>query len=177
MRTLRLLTVTAMVAAALVLAPAAHAQTIPTVTVQTRGTTPEGDVAAFVLVASEAVTTGDLEVAFELEETERVGEHVNSNYVPDGSEGVRTAAIPRMGRSRTVAVDTRADGVHEDSRARNGRTNPLTLTILPGPGYEVGTPSSATVRVGDDEAGLGHAGMGIHRRDRLRGCRARRVWR
>lgn len=152
MGTLKLLTVTAMVAAALVLAPAAYAQTIPTVTVRSGQPTPEGDVAIFVLVLSEPVTTGDIEVAYELEETERVGEYVNSNLVPDGSEGVRSATIPRMGRSTTVAVYTRADGVHEDSRARNGRTNPLTLTILQGPGYAVGTPSSGTVRVGDDEA-------------------------
>lgn len=155
MRTLKLLTVTAMVAAALVLAPAAYAQTTPTVTVVAGRPTPEGGVAIFVLMLSEAVTTRDIEVVYELEETERVGEYVNSNLVPDGSEGVRSVMIPRRGNSADVAVWTRADGVHEDSRARNGRTNPLTLTIRPGPGYEVGTPSSGTVRMGDDEADWG----------------------
>ena len=155
MRTLRLLTATAMVAAALVLAPAAHAQTTPTVSVIARQQTTEGDVAVFTLVLSEPATPGDIEVAYELEETERVGEYVNSDLVPDGSEGVRSATIPWRGISADVVVWTVADGVHEDSRARNGRTNPLTLTIRPGPGYEVGTPSSGTVRVGDDEADWG----------------------
>ena len=155
MRTLRLLTATAMVAAALVLAPAAHAEATPTVSVIARQPTTEGDVAVFTLVLSEPASTGDLEVIYELEETERVGEYVNSNLVPDGSEGVRSATIPWRGISTDVVVWTVADGVHEDSRARNGRTNPLTLTIRPGPGYEVGTPSSGTVRVGDDEADWG----------------------
>ncbi len=155
MRTLRLLTVTAMVAAALVLAPAAYAQTTPTVSVMASQPITEGDVAVFMLMISEPVTTGDIDVAYYLEETERVGEHVNSNLVPDGSEGGGIAIIPRAGYSTDVVVWTRADGVHEDSRARNGRTNPLTLTIRPGPDYQVGTPSSATVQVGDDEAGWG----------------------
>ena len=155
MRTLKLLTATAMVAAALVLAPAAYAQTTPTVSVMASQATIEGDVAIFTLMISEPVTTGDIHVVYQLEETERVGEYVNSNLVPDGSEGGGIATIPRSGYSTNVVVWTRADGVHEDSRARNGRTNPLTLTIRPGPDYDVGTPSSATIQVSDDEPGWG----------------------
>ena len=165
MRTLKLLTVTAMVAAALVLAPVANAQTTPTVTVTAGRPTAEGLVAIrpvteggaaiFTLALSEKVSTDDIEVAFELEETERVGEFVNSNLVNDGSEGSHSVKIRQGEDGAELVIRTNADGVHEDSEARNGRTNPLTLTILPGPGYEVGTPSSATHHVTDDEAAWG----------------------
>ncbi len=165
MRTLKLLTVMAMVAAALALAPAASAQTIPTVTV-TAGRpnaeglvaiepVTEGDAAIFTLKLSEKVSEDDIEVAFELEETERVGEFVNSNLVNDGSEGSQTVKIRQGEDGAELVIRTIPDGVHEDSEARNGRTNPLTLTILPGPGYEVGTPSSATHYLSDDEAAWG----------------------
>ena len=158
MRTLKLLTVTAMVAAALTLAPAANAQTLPTVTVTAGRATTEGGAAMFTIALSEKVATDDIEVAFELEETERVGESVNSNLVLDTSEGSHTLKMRRGEDGADLVVRTIADGVHEDSEARNGRTNPLTLTIQPGPGYEVGTPSSATVQVGDDEAIWGTVG-------------------
>ena len=165
MRTLKLLTVTAMVAAALVLAPAANAQTVPTVTViagrpnaeglvAIRPVT-EGGAAIFTIALSEKVSTDDIEVAFELEETERVGEFVNSNLVNDGSEGSHTVKIRQGEEGAELVIRTNADGVHEDSEARHGRTNPLTLTVLPGPGYEVGTPSSAAHYVRDDEAAWG----------------------
>ena len=165
MRTVKLLTVASMVAAALVLAPAANAQTIPTVTVTAGRPTAEGLVAIrpvteggaaiFTLALSEKVSTDDIEVAFELEETERVGEFVNSNLVNDGSEGSHTVKIRQGEDGAELVIRTNADGVHEDSEARHGRTNPLTLTVLPGPGYEVGTPSSATHYVRDDEAAWG----------------------
>ena len=165
MRTLKLLTVTGMVAAALVLAPVANAQTTPTVTVTAGRPTAEGLVAIrpvteggaaiFTLALSEKVFTDDIEVAFELEETERVGEFVNSNLVNDDSEGSHTVKFRQGEDGAELVIRTNADGVHEDSEARNGRTNPLTLTILPGPGYEVGTPSSATHHVTDDEAAWG----------------------
>ena len=165
MRTLKLLTVTAMVAAALVLAPAANAQTTPTVTVTAGQPTAEGLVAIrpvteggaaiFTLALSEKVSDNEIEVAFELEETERVGEFVNSNLVNDGSEGSHTVKIRQGEDGAELVIRTTADGVHEDSEARNGRTNPLTLTILPGPGYEVGAPSSATHYLTDDEAAWG----------------------
>ena len=168
MRTLKLLTVTAMVAAALVLAPVANAQTTPTVTVTAGRPTAEGLVAIrpvteggaaiFTIALSEKVSDNDIEVAFELEETERVGEFVNSNLVNDGSEGSHTMKIRRGEDGAELVIRTIADGVHEDSEARNGRTNPLTLTLLPGPGYEVGTPSSATHHVTDDEAAWGTVG-------------------
>ena len=165
MRTLKLLTVTAMVAAALVLAPAANAQTVPTVTViagrpnaeglvAIRPVT-EGGAAIFTIALSEKVTTDDIEIAFELEETERVGESVNSDLVIDDSEGSHTLKIRRAEDGAEIVVRTIADGVHEDSEARDWRTNPLTLTLRPGPGYEVGTPASATVHVIDDEAAWG----------------------
>ena len=165
MRTLKLLTVTAMVAAALVLAPAANAQTVPTVTViagrpnaeglvAIRPVT-EGGAAIFTIALSEKVSTDDIEVAFELEETERVGEFVNSNLVNDGSEGSHTVKIRQGEEGAELVIRTNADGVHEDSEARHGRTNPLTLTVLPGSGYEVGTPSSAAHYVRDDEAAWG----------------------
>ena len=154
-----------MVAAALVLAPAANAQTVPTVTViagrpnaeglvAIRPVT-EGGAAIFTIALSEKVSTDDIEVAFELEETERVGEFVNSNLVNDGSEGSHTVKIRQGEEGAELVIRTNADGVHEDSEARHGRTNPLTLTVLPGPGYEVGTPSSAAHYVRDDEAAWG----------------------
>ena len=155
MRTLKLLTVAAMVAAALVLAPVANAQTLPTVTVTAGRATTEGGAAMFTIALSEKVSTDDIEIAFELEETERVGESVNSNLVLDTSEGSDTVKIRRGEKGAELVIRTIADGVHEDSEARDGRTNPLTLTILPGPGYEVGTPSSATVQVSDDEPAWG----------------------
>ena len=147
-----------MVAAALVLAPVATAQTLPTVTVTAGRDITEGSAAIFTIALSEKVTTDDIEIAFELEEIERVGESVNSDLVLEGSEGSHTLKIRRGEDGAELVVRTIADGVHEDSEARDGRTNPLTLTIRPGPGYEVGTPSSATVQVSDDEAAWGTVG-------------------
>ena len=150
MRTLKLLTIAAMVAAVLALAPPANAQDLPTVTVTAGPAITEGERAAFRFVLSEPAES-DLEVHYELEETERVADFVNSDLVPDPSEGSRTVTFP-AGRSEVgVIILTTADGVHEDSQARDGRTNPLTATIQAGSGYTIGDPSSATVQVGDDE--------------------------
>ncbi|MCE2532537.1 MAG: hypothetical protein J4F44_08790, partial [Acidimicrobiia bacterium] len=121
-------------------------------------TTPMSDMAMLTLALSEKVSDNDIELAFELEETERVGEFVNSNLVNDGSEGSQTVKIRQGEDGAELVIRTISDGVHEDSEARNGRTNPLTLTLLPGPGYEVGTPSSATHYVIDDEAAWGTVG-------------------
>ena len=115
----------------------------------------EGGAAIFTIALSEKVTTDDIEIKFELEETERVGESVNSDLVIDDSEGSHTVKIRRAEDGAEIVVRTIADGVHEDSEARDWRTNPLTLTLRPGPGYEVGTPASATVHVIDDEAAWG----------------------
>ena len=101
----------------------------------------------------------DLVVGFVLEEVERVGSWVNPDLVPDVAEGAGSVRIPAGDSSAVVSVATTADGVHEDSSARYGRTNPLTFTIRPGSGYVVGDPSSATVEVGDDEARVGSVGF------------------
>ena len=154
MRTLKLLMVMAMVAAALVLAPAVNAQTVPEVTVTAGPAITEGERALFRFELSEPAVR-DLQVEYELEEIERVGEWVNSDLVPDPTEGSRTVTF-LQGRSEVgVIILTTSDGVHEDSEARDGRTNPLTVTIQEGQDYTVGDPSSATVQVGDDEAEWG----------------------
>ena len=158
MRTLKLLKaaamVMAMVAAALVLAPAANAQTIPTLTVIAGPAITEGGDVRFTIALSEPPTQA-LDVAYELEETERVGESVNSDFVFDGVEGSRTARIRAQDADWRLVLGTGADGVHEDSEARDGRTNSVTFTLREGSGYTVGDPSSATVQVGDDEAEWG----------------------
>ena len=67
MRTLKLLMVMAMVAAALVLAPAASAQSLPEVTVTAGPAITEGERALFRFELSEPAVR-DLQVEYELEE-------------------------------------------------------------------------------------------------------------
>lgn len=154
MRTMKLLTVTAMVAVTLVLAPVVNAQTTPTLTVTAGPAITEGGSIRFFVEPSEPPGQ-DIDIRYDLEETERVGEFVNADFVFDGSERTRTAAV-RSGDSQWgLVLGTVADGVHEDSEARNGRTNTVTFTLLEGTGYTVGEPSSATVEVRDDEAAWG----------------------
>ena len=147
-----------MLAAMLALAPVANAQHLPSVSVLGGGAITEGETARFVVELSEPAVE-DLVVGFVLEEVERVGSWVNSDLVPDVAEGAGSVRIPAGDSSAVVSVATTADGVHEDSSARYGRTNPLTFTIRPGSGYVVGDPSSATVEVGDDEARVGSVGF------------------
>ena len=130
----------------------------PTASVTAGGAIIEGETATFTVELSEPAV-GDVEVGFVLEEIERVGSWVNSDLVPDAAEGAASVTIRAGQSSAVVSVATHADGVHEDSAARYGRTNPLTLSIQPGSGYVVGNPSVATVEVGDDEPQVGSVGF------------------
>ena len=123
MRTLKVVTVASMLVAVLALAPVANAQNLPTVSVTAGAAITEGETADFTL-SLDAVATDDLEVNVTLEETERAGDFVNSNLVPDSAEGARTVTIPEGHLSVVVSVATTADGVHEDFEAREGQTKP-----------------------------------------------------
>ena len=98
--------------AAPTLAPAENAQTLPTVTITAGPATTEGGPAGFTFALARKVTTDDIEVVSELEETERVGESVNSNLVLDTSEGSHTVKIRRGEDGAAFVVRTIAGGVH-----------------------------------------------------------------
>ena len=114
----------------------------------------EGGTATFTLTLSEAATS-TLRVNVDVDEMERVGVGVNANLVPDSAEGLNRVTVRRGAMTATLSIATVADGVHEDSRARTGRTNPLTATIQTGTGYTVGATAEAIVQVKDDEAAWG----------------------
>ncbi|MDE0471677.1 MAG: T9SS type A sorting domain-containing protein, partial [Ekhidna sp.] len=114
----------------------------PVVTIAA-GTSPvtEGTEAAFTLTAAPA-PMANLTVSLSI--TEAAG----SDFAASGNEGMKTVTIPTSG-SATYTVAT----VNDDTDEENGS---VTVTIVDGNGYAVGSTASATVMVNDDdEAPLG----------------------
>ncbi|MYI23864.1 MAG: hypothetical protein F4109_00295 [Gammaproteobacteria bacterium] len=110
----------------------------PRITVQP-GTSPvaEGAAAEFTVtadVAPPSMLTVQLEVA----------DASGSDFVDAGNEGGKTVTIPADASSATYRVATRADSTDE-------LDGPVTLTVATGTDYEVGSASTATVTVTDDD--------------------------
>ncbi len=132
-----------------------EAQSTPELEISASGDITEGETAMFTITASATATEAYI-IEVLVDETERphvIGE-VNSNLVPDSNEGIKLAVMLPGQTTTTLTVITTADGLHEDSMAGNGRTNPLVATLQAGNGYTVGTNSSATVNVADDDPDL-----------------------
>ena len=73
-----------------------------------------------------------------------VADAPGSDFVALEEEGEKTVAIPAGQTSAPLAVPTVADPVNEPGGV-------VTVTLAPGEGYAVGSPSSATVAVRDDD--------------------------
>ena len=105
------------------------------------GTSPvtEGTAASFTVELSTAAPTGGLSIAL------TVADASGSDFVASTNEGAKTLAFNAGDTSKTYTVATVADTVDE----ANGD---VTVTVGTGTGYTVGTPSSASVTVEDDDA-------------------------
>ena len=110
----------------------------PTVTV-TAGTSPvtEGTAAEFTVTAS-AAPGADLEVSLS------VSEAAGSDFVAAGDEGSQTVTITSGTTTATHSVPTQGDTADEP----NGS---VTVEVVSGTGYGLGTPKSASVTVNDDD--------------------------
>lgn len=127
-------------------------RTLPTATIAAGSNITEGQTAEFT-VTIDSPAQSALTVYVAVEETERphAVNDANSNLVPDANERQYAVTVKQGQTSGTLSVATTADGIHEDSDAINGRTNPLTATIQTNASYTVGTPSVATLQVKDDD--------------------------
>ena len=104
------------------------------------GTSPvtEGTAASFTVELSTPAPTGGLSIAL------TVADASGSDFVASTNEGSKTLAFNAGDTSKTYSVATVTDTVDEP----NGD---VTVTVGTGTGYTVGTPSSATVTVNDDD--------------------------
>ena len=105
------------------------------------GTSPvtEGTAASFTVELSSAAPTGGLTIAL------TVADASGSDFIASANEGSKTLAFDAGDTSKTYSVATVSDTVDE----ANGD---VTVTVGTGTGYTVGTPSSASVTVNDDDA-------------------------
>ncbi len=105
------------------------------------GTSPvtEGTAASFTVKLSSAAPSGGLTVNL------TVADATGSDFVAAADEGAKTLAFAAGDTSKTYEVATVADTTDEAS-------GDVTLTVASGTGYTVGSPSSATVTVNDDDA-------------------------
>ncbi|MXV87636.1 MAG: S8 family serine peptidase [Acidimicrobiales bacterium] len=94
----------------------------------------EGSPARFTVSASSA-PTGSVTVRYRVSES--------GSYLA-GSAGIRTASL--SGRTATVSVPTADDSADESDGS-------VTVTLLSGSGYTLGSPQVATVTVRDDDTG------------------------
>ena len=119
--------------------PRGPTQITPEATV-TAGTSPvtEGTAAEFTVALSSAAPTGGLTVSL------TVADASGSDFVAAANEGSKTLSFAAGEDSKTYTVATVADSVDEAD-------GPIRVTVASGTGYTVGTPSSATVTVEDDD--------------------------
>ena len=110
----------------------------PTITIAGGDAVTEGTAAEFTVTA-DAAPFSDLTVML------TVADLSGSDFVAAGDEGSKTVTINANETSATYSVDTVADSTEETS-------GDITVTVATGTGYNVGTSSSATVRVNDDDA-------------------------
>ena len=118
---------------------AAASSSDPTVTIAA-GTSPvtEGTAATFTVTASSA-PSANLTVNL------TVADASGSDFVASGDEGSKTVTIAASATTATHSVPTTADSTDEP----NGN---VTVTVNSGTGYTVGSTSSASVTVNDDDA-------------------------
>ena len=108
----------------------------PDLTISGGGAVTEGTAASFTVTASPAPTSP-------LTVNLTVADAAGSDFVAAGNEGSKTVTVPTSGTA-TYTVATKGDSTDEPS-------GPVTVTVVSGSGYTVGSPSSAAVMVNDDD--------------------------
>ena len=107
------------------------------------GTSPvtEGTAASFTVMLSSAAPAGGITVNL------TVADAAGSDFVAAADEGAKTLAFAAGETSNAYTVATVADSTDEAD-------GDVTLTVGTGAGYTVGSPSSATVTVNDDDGAV-----------------------
>ncbi len=125
------------------LATGAAAQTPPVVTISGGPAITEGEQIKFVVTAS-SPPTSNLNVRYRLDNPP------GSEFVPPGSEFVQfregSGVLNANTRTSEIGASSANDSVDEPSGW-------VTITLLPGSGYKVGSPSVARVWVNDNDGG------------------------
>ena len=111
---------------------------LPAITVSGGDAVTEGTAAEFTVTASTAPTSN-------LTVNLTVADATNSDFIASGDEGSKMVSITADSTSATYSVNTTADTTDEP----NGT---ISVTVASGTGYTVGSPSSGTVTVNDDDA-------------------------
>ena len=115
----------------------AASQTVPTITISGGAAVTEGGNVTFTLTPTPA-PSADITVNVTVEEAS------GSDFVAATDEGNKTRTIAGGSTFAVVTVPTQNDTTHES----NGS---VTVTVKSGTGYTVGSPSSATRTVNDDD--------------------------
>ena len=110
---------------------------VPQITVQGAGAVTEGGNAVFTVSASSAPTAA-------LTVTLTVADDASSDFLSASDQGEKTVTIASGQTSATLTVPTQDDSTDE----ANGS---VTATVSSGTGYTVGSPSTATVAVSDND--------------------------
>ncbi len=100
----------------------------------------EGGTASYTITATVA-PAADLTVNLS------VADPAGSDFVDDEDEGSKTVTLAAGATTATYTVDT----VSDTGAAGDEASGPVTVTVETGTGYRVGTPSSAGVRVTDND--------------------------
>ena len=111
---------------------------LPAITVSGGDAVTEGTAAKFTLTASTAPTSN-------LTVNLTVADATNSDFIDSDDEGSKTVSITANSTSAIYSVDTTSDTKDE----LNGT---ISVTVASGTGYTIGSPSSGTVTVNDDDA-------------------------
>ena len=111
--------------------------TLPSISISGGSAITEGGNAVFTVRASTAPTAA-LTVRL------NVADDGTSDFLASGNEGSRTVTIAQSQTTATLRLPTQNDSTDEP----NGR---VTATVVSGTGYNVGSPSSATVAVNDND--------------------------
>ena len=109
--------------------------TTPTITIAGGSAVTEGTAASFTLTAS-PTPSADLNVSVNVTQ--------NGNFVASSGQGTKTVTIPSGQTSKIFTVPTQDDSTDEPDGS-------VTSTLAGGSGYSVGSPSSASVTVNDDD--------------------------
>ena len=108
----------------------------PVITIAGGSPVTEGTAASFTLTASPA-PSADLDVSVDVTQS--------GSFVANGDRGTKTVTIPSGQTLKTFTVPTQGDSTDEPDGS-------VTSTLATGTGYSVGSTSSASVAVNDDDA-------------------------
>ena len=108
----------------------------PVITISGGNAVTEGTAASFTLTASPA-PSADLDVSVDVTQS--------GSFVANGDRGTKTVTIPSGQTLKTFTVPTQGDSTDEPDGS-------VTSTLATGTGYSVGSTSSASVAVNDDDA-------------------------